>query len=66
MSQTKLIFLHFLLSFSLATKAQIKVYPNPDPQNASGFNFKSSIFKVEVIQNGKSSESYIYNCKTNF
>lgn len=46
--------------------AQVKVYSNPDPGNQSGLNLKSSVFKVQLIQNGLTVESFVYNSKTNF
>lgn len=55
-----------LVFIVFANYAQVKVYPNPDPQNTSGYNLQSAVFKVEVIQNGKTQESFVYSSKTNF
>lgn len=52
--------------FSFVSKAQVKVFPNPDPQSNSGFNLKSAVFQVQIFQNGKGHESFVYNSQTNF
>lgn len=52
--------------FAYISTAQVKVYANPDPENTSGFNLKSSVYKVQIIQNDKVAESFVYNSKTNF
>jgi hypothetical protein len=53
-----------LVVFSI--NAQVKVYPNPDPEKNRGYNLKSAVFKVEVIQKDKSLESFVYSSQTNF
>lgn len=64
-SKTWFLFFAFCFSYCSIT-AQVKVYPNPDPGNKSGLNLESSIFKVQIIQNGKAIESFVYSSKTNF
>jgi hypothetical protein len=65
--KNKTWFLFFAFCFYYCSiTAQIKVYPNPDPGNISGLNLQSSVFKVQVIQNGKAVESFVYSSKTNF
>jgi hypothetical protein len=60
-------FLFFAFCFSYCSiHAQVKVYPHPDPDNKSGLNLQSSVFKVQLIQNGKAVESFVYSSKTNF
>jgi len=54
------------LLFAFSINAQIKVYPNPDPENKSGYNLKSAVYKVQVLQNGKALESFVYSSQTNF
>jgi len=56
----------FIVHCSFLSFAQVKVYPNPDPENKSGFNLQSAVFKVQLIQNNKTVESFVYNSKTNF
>ncbi|HLP37668.1 hypothetical protein [Lacibacter sp.] len=66
MWNSKFIWVVVFILFACAVEAQVKVYPDPDPQNKSGFNLKSAIFKVQVIQNGKAIESFVYSSQTNF
>lgn len=58
------ILFSLLLTFSI--NAQVKVYANPDPENKSGFHLKSAVYKVQVMQNGKAFESFVYSSQTNF
>ncbi len=62
----KFILTLVIILFAYAADAQVKVYPDPDPKNKSGFNVKSAIFKVQIIQNGKVIESFVYSSQTNF
>ena len=65
--KNKTWFLFFTFCFSYCSiTAQVKVYPNPDPSNKSGLNLQSAVFKVQVIQNGRTMESFVYSSKTNF
>jgi hypothetical protein len=56
----------FIILFPTVSSAQVRVYPNPDVQNESGFNFKSAVFQVQIIQNGQALESFVYSSQTNF
>jgi hypothetical protein len=65
MNLYKYITFLFVLFFSAVT-AQVKIFPNPDPQNSSVYHLQSAVFKVQIIQNGRAVESYVYSSKTNF
>jgi hypothetical protein len=55
-----------VMLYSYASQGQVKVFSNPDSGNKSGLNLTSAVFKVQIIQNGKVFESFVYNSQTNF
>lgn len=66
MWNSKFILAIVFILLAFGVEAQVKVYPDPDPQNKSGLNLKSAVFKVQLIQNGKAIESFVYSSQTNF